>query len=54
VFVSKEELMRVRLATMMTAVLLLVPVAVASANVSPSPQPQKKCESRSLIHNHCD
>ena len=46
--------MRVRLAAMMTAALLILPVAAASANVSPSPQPQKKCPSLNFILNHCD
>jgi hypothetical protein len=47
--------MRVRLAAMMTAAMLLLPVATASANPSPSPQPEKKCPSSlSFILNHCD
>ena len=45
--------MRVRLAAMMTAALLILPVAAASANVSASPQPQKKCPSLNFILNHC-
>jgi hypothetical protein len=46
--------MRVRLAAMMTAAMLLLPVATASANFSQSPQPEKKCPSLSFILNHCD
>jgi hypothetical protein len=46
--------MRVRLAAMMTAAMLLLPVAAASAKVSPSPQPEKKCPSMNFIFNHCD
>lgn len=46
--------MRVRLAAMMTAALLILPVAAASANVSPSPQPEKQCPSLNFILNHCD
>jgi len=45
--------MRVRLAAMMTATLLILPVAAASANVSPPPQPLKKCPSLNFILNHC-
>jgi len=46
--------MRIRLAAMMTAAMLLLPVAAASARVSPSPQPEKNCPSLNFILNHCD
>jgi hypothetical protein len=46
--------MRVRLAAMMTAAMLLLPVASASASYSKSPQPEKKCPSLSFILHHCD
>ena len=45
--------MRIRLAAMMTAAMVLLPVAAASAHVSPSPQPEK-CPSLKFILNHCD
>jgi hypothetical protein len=46
--------MRVRLIAMMTAAVLLVPVAAASAHVSQPAQPEKKCDTRSIIGNHCE
>ena len=47
--------MRIRLAAMMTAAMLLLPVATASAKLSSSPQPAKKCPSAmNFIFNHCD
>jgi hypothetical protein len=47
--------MRIRLASMMTAAMLLLPVTTASANLSSPPQPDKKCpSSMSFIFNHCD
>lgn len=46
--------MRIRLATMLTAAIVLLPVATASANPS-SPQPAKKCpEAMNFILDHCD
>ena len=47
--------MRIRLAAMMTAAMLLLPVATASAKVASSPQPEKKCpSSMNFILDHCD
>ena len=47
--------MRIRLAAMMTAAMLLLPVATASAKPSSPPQPEKKCpSSMSFILDHCD
>ena len=46
--------MRIRLAAMMTAAMLLLPVATASAQLSSPPQPEKNCPSMSFILNHCD
>jgi hypothetical protein len=47
--------MRLRLAAIMTAAVLLLPVATATAKVSSSPQPDKKCPSAmNFIFNHCD
>ncbi len=46
--------MRIRLAAMLTAAIMLLPVATASANPS-SPQPAKKCpEAMNFILDHCD
>ena len=46
--------MRIRLAAMLTAAIVLVPVATASASLS-SPQPAKKCpEAMNFILDHCD
>ena len=46
--------MRIRLAAMMTAAMLLLPVATASAKMSSPPQAEKKCPSMSFILDHCD
>jgi hypothetical protein len=47
--------MRIRLAALLTAAIVLLPVATASANPSSSPQPAKKCpESMTFIFDHCD
>ncbi len=47
--------MRARLATAMTAAMLLLSMATASANPASSPQPEKKCPSAmNLILDHCD
>ena len=47
--------MRIRLAAMLTAAMLLLPVATASATLSSSPQPEKKCPSAmNFIFDHCD
>lgn len=46
--------MRIRLAAMMTAAMLLLPVAAASANLSSPAQPEKKCPELNLILDHCD
>jgi hypothetical protein len=46
--------MRIRLAALMTAAVLLVPVATASASPSPA-QPEKKCPSAmNFIFKHCE
>ena len=46
--------MRIRLAALITAAIVLLPVATASANPS-SPQPAKKCpETMNFIFDHCD
>lgn len=46
--------MRIRLAAMITAAVVLLPVTTASALSSPS-QPAKKCpESMNFILDHCD
>ena len=46
--------MRIRLATMMAAAMLLLPVASAGANVSSPSQPDKKCPELNLVLDHCD
>ena len=47
--------MRIRLATMLTAAIVLLPVATANANPASSPQPAKKCpEAMNFIFDHCD
>lgn len=47
--------MRIRLAAMLTAAVLLLPVAPASADPSSSPQPAKKCpEAMNFILDHCE
>lgn len=47
--------MRIRLAAMLTAAIVLVPVANASANLSSASQPAKKCpEAMNFILDHCD
>jgi hypothetical protein len=47
--------MRIRLAALITAAIVLLPAAAASANVSSPPQPDKKCpSSMSFIFDHCD
>jgi len=47
--------MRIRLAAVMTAAMLLLPVTTASASLSSSPQPDKKCPSTmNFIFDHCD
>ena len=48
--------MRIRLAAMLTAAMLLLPAATASAGLSSaSPQPEKKCpSSMTFILDHCD
>lgn len=47
--------MRIRLAAMLTAAMLLLPVATASATLSSSPQPENKCPSAmNFIFDHCD
>lgn len=47
--------MRIRLAAMLTAAVVLLPVASASADPSSSPQPAKKCpEAMNFILDHCD
>ena len=46
--------MRIRLAAMITAAVVLLPVTTASSLSSPS-QPDKKCpESMNFILDHCD
>jgi hypothetical protein len=52
---AKGPPMRIRLAALLTAAIVLLPVATASANPSSSPQPAKKCpESMTFIFDHCD
>ena len=47
--------MRIRLAAMMTAAMLLLPIASANASLASPPQPEKKCpSSMSFILDHCD
>ena len=47
--------MRIRLAAMMTAAMLLLPLATASAEVSPPARPDKGCpSSMTFIFDHCD
>jgi hypothetical protein len=47
--------MRIRLAAVLTAAIVLLPVATASANPSSSAQPAKKCpEAMNFILDHCD
>jgi hypothetical protein len=46
--------MRIRLAAMLTAAIVLLPVASASANQSSPSRPEKKCPELNLILNHCD
>jgi hypothetical protein len=47
--------MRIRLAAMMTAAMLLLPVATASVKLSSSPQPDEKCPSAmNFIFHQCD
>lgn len=47
--------MRIRLAAMITAAIVLLPVAAASADVSSPAQPDKKCPSAmNFIFDHCD
>lgn len=47
--------MRIRLAAMLAAAIVLLPAATASATLSSSPQPAKKCpESMNFILDHCD
>jgi hypothetical protein len=46
--------MRIRLAAVMTAAVLLLPAAAAEARPSPA-QPEKKCPSAmTFILDHCD
>ena len=52
---AKGPPMRIRLAAVLTAAIVLLPVATASANPSSSPQPAKKCpEAMNFILDHCD
>ena len=46
--------MRIRLAAMLTAAIMLLPVAGASANVSSPSRPAKKCPEMTFILDHCD
>jgi hypothetical protein len=47
--------MRIRLAAMTTAAILLLPVTTASATVSPPARPDKGCpSSMNFILDHCD
>ena len=46
--------MRIRLAAVLTAAVLVLPAAAATANVSSPSQPEKKCPELNLIFNHCD
>ena len=47
--------MRIRLAAMLTAAIVLLPVATASADLSSAPQPAKKCRGeRNFLLDHCD
>ncbi len=46
--------MRIRLAVMLTAAIVLLPLATASANPSSAP-PTKKCpDAMNFILDHCD
>ena len=52
--VKGSPIMRIRLAAMIAAAIVLLPVTTASASTGPS-QPDKKCpESMSFILDHCD
>ena len=47
--------MRIRLAAMLTAAIVLLPAATAGANLSSAPQPAKTCpEAMNVILDHCD
>jgi hypothetical protein len=46
--------MRIRLAAMLTAAILVLPATAAGASVSSPSQPEKKCPELNLILDHCD
>ena len=47
--------MRIRLAAMLTAAIVLLPAASATADITSSPQPAKKGpEAMNFILDHCD